>query len=211
MVFLSGFGFFVAVPVPVAQYIDSEWTVGVGEPANAILSARSDPDILIDQETNGGLRNYFLYVLTSHHSFLNLGSPRPVPCFFLCGLLTSLCFAGRSNSERSVWVNMRVRIKFSIWGMATVPVSTASSTNPLRLTSPSVLGNETAVIRYNYGDPSLGTCQETIQGGNHFRYWVQNGPQRNSSAVFMAFSYEHTLQGTCFPWSISLGNISIYC
>lgn len=69
--------------------------------------------------------------------------------------------------------------------------------------------NETAVIRWNYGDPKLGTCKETISGGNHFRYWVQNGPNTNrwltilfvnrtlllnsasnSGAVFMAASYE---------------------
>ncbi|PPQ97411.1 hypothetical protein CVT26_006795 [Gymnopilus dilepis] len=50
--------------------------------------------------------------------------------------------------------------------------------------------NETAVIRWDYGDPQLGTCQETIQGGNHFRYWVQNGPSANSGAIFMALSYE---------------------
>lgn len=37
-------------------------------------------------------------------------------------------------------------------------------------------GNETAVIRWDYGDPSLGTCKESIEGGNHLRYWVQNGP-----------------------------------
>ena len=30
-------------------------------------------------------------------------------------------------------------------------------------------------MRWNYGDPELGTCKETIQGGNHFRYWAQNG------------------------------------
>ena len=48
----------------VGQYIDTEWTVGLGEPVNAILSAKSDPQILIDQETDGGLRNYFLYVLS---------------------------------------------------------------------------------------------------------------------------------------------------
>ena len=28
------------------------------------MSSKSDPDVLIDQEINGGLRNYFLYVLT---------------------------------------------------------------------------------------------------------------------------------------------------
>ncbi|KAJ6583879.1 hypothetical protein DFH09DRAFT_1143695 [Mycena vulgaris] len=50
--------------------------------------------------------------------------------------------------------------------------------------------NETAVLRYNYHDAQLGTCQETIQGGNHFRYWTQNGRSANSSAVFMATSYE---------------------
>ncbi|KAF9564129.1 hypothetical protein CPC08DRAFT_631721 [Agrocybe pediades] len=53
--------------------------------------------------------------------------------------------------------------------------------------------NETAVIRWNYGDPQLGTCKETIQGGNHFRYWVQDGPSANSGAIFMATSYEKSL------------------
>jgi len=81
--------------------------------------------------------------------------------------------------------------------------------NLLRLNSCSVPENETAVIRYNYGDPALGTCQETIQGGNHFRYWVQNGPQRNSSAVFMAISYEHSLQSMSFSGSVLLDPISI--
>ncbi|KAK0202164.1 hypothetical protein DFS33DRAFT_1444033 [Desarmillaria ectypa] len=50
--------------------------------------------------------------------------------------------------------------------------------------------NQTAVMRYNYGDPSVGTCTETVQGGNHFRYWVQNGDGANSGAIFMAVSYE---------------------
>ena len=72
--------------------------------------------------------------------------------------------------------------------------------------------NETAVMRLNYGDPTLGTCKETVEGGNHFRYWVQSGSSANryrfymspsaslyvahllvliqSGAVFMAVSYE---------------------
>ena len=33
------------------------------------------------------------------------------------------------------------------------------------------------MIRYDYGDPTLGTCKETVEGGNHFRYWVQSGSQ----------------------------------
>ena len=39
--------------------------------------------------------------------------------------------------------------------------------------------NETAEFRWNYGDPQLGACKETVQGGDHFRYWMQNGPQGN--------------------------------
>ena len=43
--------------------------------------------------------------------------------------------------------------------------------------------NETSELRWDYGDPSLGTCQETIKGGNHFRYWIQNGPSANRFRV----------------------------
>ncbi|KAJ7490588.1 hypothetical protein FB451DRAFT_622396 [Mycena latifolia] len=50
--------------------------------------------------------------------------------------------------------------------------------------------NETGELRWDYGDPSLGTCQETIKGGNHFRYWPQHGASANSSAWFLATSYE---------------------
>ncbi|KAH7885465.1 hypothetical protein F5I97DRAFT_1810757 [Phlebopus sp. FC_14] len=50
--------------------------------------------------------------------------------------------------------------------------------------------NQTAVIRWDYGNANFGTCQETIEGGNHFRYWVQNGAQADSGAIFMAASYE---------------------
>ncbi|KAF8803437.1 hypothetical protein BYT27DRAFT_7110147 [Phlegmacium glaucopus] len=53
--------------------------------------------------------------------------------------------------------------------------------------------NETGEIRWNYGDAQLGACKETIQGGDHFRYWIQNGPQGDSGAIFMATSYEMPL------------------
>lgn len=124
------------------------------------------------------------------------------------------CVLDHFNSEQSVWASTRVRIKSLTSGMVTVPVCCRIFYNPPHLTLISVPENETAVIRYNYGDPALGTCQETIQGGNHFRYWVQNGPQRNSSAVFMAFSYEHSLQGAFYFISrgyIVFNSISIRC
>lgn len=57
------------------------------------------------------------------------------------------------------------------------------------------LVNETAVIRWDYGDPALGTCTESAEGGNHFRYWIQNGPLANTGAIFMALSYEEPSSG----------------
>lgn len=49
-------------------------------------------------------------------------------------------------------------------------------------------GNKTEreTLRWNYGDPYLGTCRETFEGGNHLRYWIQN----NTGAYFMAVSVE---------------------
>lgn len=46
--------------------------------------------------------------------------------------------------------------------------------------------DEIATIRYNYGDAYVGTCTETINGGNHFRYWIQSGGDADSKAIFMA-------------------------
>jgi hypothetical protein len=52
-------------------------------------------------------------------------------------------------------------------------------------------GNVTEVeeLRWNYGDPYLGTCKETFDGGLHLRYWIQN----NTGAYFMAVSEEMDL------------------
>lgn len=45
-------------------------------------------------------------------------------------------------------------------------------------------------MRWDYGNVQTGTCEETIDGGNHFRYWIQNGSVADSNAVFVAASYE---------------------
>ncbi|OCF43139.1 hypothetical protein I317_02983 [Kwoniella heveanensis CBS 569] len=52
-------------------------------------------------------------------------------------------------------------------------------------------GNVTEVeeLRYNYGNPYIGTCQETFNGGSHLRYWIQN----TTGAYFMAASVEMDL------------------
>ena len=60
----------------------------------------------------------------------------------------------------------------------------------LRDRSNRVPANQTGLLRWDYGDPNFGTCKESVNGGNHFRYWVQNGTDENSGAYFLAASYE---------------------
>ncbi|KAF9458448.1 hypothetical protein BDZ94DRAFT_1325510 [Collybia nuda] len=50
--------------------------------------------------------------------------------------------------------------------------------------------NQTIELREDFGDPNLGTCLESLIGGNHFRVYRQNGPTANSGALFLAVSQE---------------------
>ncbi|KAL7410455.1 hypothetical protein BDY24DRAFT_399883 [Mrakia frigida] len=49
--------------------------------------------------------------------------------------------------------------------------------------------NQTDELRFNFGDIYFGTCTETFNGGNHFRYWTQ----KTSGAIFIAASIEMDL------------------
>ncbi|KAE8219138.1 hypothetical protein CF326_g9017 [Tilletia indica] len=51
--------------------------------------------------------------------------------------------------------------------------------------------NQTDVLRHSYFTDN--TCKETIQGGNHARYWRQNGTSADSRAWFLAASVEMPL------------------
>ncbi|CAD6888294.1 unnamed protein product [Tilletia laevis] len=51
--------------------------------------------------------------------------------------------------------------------------------------------NQTDVLRHSYFTDN--TCKETVQGGNHARYWRQNGTSADSSAWFLAASVEMAL------------------
>ncbi|KAI0322381.1 hypothetical protein OF83DRAFT_799235 [Amylostereum chailletii] len=113
-------------------------TGGLHEPINAIILGTSDNIVLIDQQANGGLRNYF----------------------------QALGFSGECLGQHQ------------------------GAHQQANLGDGNGYLNETAVIRWNYGDPSIGTCKESVIGGNHFRYWVQDGKNGNSGAVFLAVSYE---------------------
>ncbi|KDQ16117.1 hypothetical protein BOTBODRAFT_130344 [Botryobasidium botryosum FD-172 SS1] len=46
--------------------------------------------------------------------------------------------------------------------------------------------DEIAVIRQDFGDSTLGTCLESLTGGNHFRFWRQS----TTGAYFLAASKE---------------------
>jgi hypothetical protein len=118
--------------------VNDTFPPGLGEPINVILLATSDPAVLVDQQTDGGLRNYFL----------------------------SIGFAAECLGQHS------------------------GGDQEANLGDGHGYLNETAVIRLDYGNPTLGTCEETVEGGNHFRYWTQTGSEADSGAVFMAVSYE---------------------
>ena len=44
------------------------------------------------------------------------------------------------------------------------------------------------VLRWNYALPEIGTCRETIEGGAHFRWFIQH--RKNGIAMFLAASLE---------------------
>ncbi|KAK0438332.1 uncharacterized protein EV420DRAFT_1623280 [Desarmillaria tabescens] len=52
--------------------------------------------------------------------------------------------------------------------------------------------NQTMELREDYGNEELGTCLETIIGGNHFRVYRQDGPDAMSGALFLARK-QHTI------------------
>jgi len=54
--------------------------------------------------------------------------------------------------------------------------------------------NQTVELRQDYGDPNLGTCLESLIGGNHLRVYRQNGPEADTGALFLAVSQEEDVE-----------------
>ncbi|KAM0791275.1 hypothetical protein ACM66B_005751 [Microbotryomycetes sp. NB124-2] len=50
--------------------------------------------------------------------------------------------------------------------------------------------NQTGILRYNFYDRYYGTIRQSINGGNHVRYWRQNGSLHDTGAWFLAVSVE---------------------
>ncbi|CAL1707002.1 unnamed protein product [Somion occarium] len=53
--------------------------------------------------------------------------------------------------------------------------------------------NQTIELRQDFGNADIGTCLESLIGGNHFRVFRQNGPNANSGALFLAVSKEENV------------------
>ncbi|BGP55562.1 hypothetical protein JCM8202v2_003167 [Rhodotorula sphaerocarpa] len=49
------------------------------------------------------------------------------------------------------------------------------------------------ILREDFGNLERGTCDESLQGGNHFRMFHQNGSSADSGAWFLAASKEQNL------------------
>ncbi len=53
--------------------------------------------------------------------------------------------------------------------------------------------NQTFELRNDYGNPEIGTCWESLVGGNHLRWWRQNGPNARTNALFLAYVNINTM------------------
>jgi len=54
--------------------------------------------------------------------------------------------------------------------------------------------NQTVELRQDFGNSELGTCLESLIGGNHLRMFRQNGTLANSGALFLAVSKEENVK-----------------
>ncbi|KZT11085.1 uncharacterized protein LAESUDRAFT_721506 [Laetiporus sulphureus 93-53] len=67
--------------------------------------------------------------------------------------------------------------------------------------------NQTIELRQDYGDVEIGTCLESLIGGNHFRVYIQNGTDADSGALFLAVSKEEDVEEdhTIIPDGYNIG------
>ena len=151
------------------QQVDNTYPAGQGEPVNIIISGDSDEEVLADNEDKGGILNYYLCapVTTSVNTFLLMLFGR------------SLHFSGECLGQHA-GSSQRVNLGDGK-GYCTFQSIFHRGYDANHDTV-----NETAVIRWNYYEPQLGACTESINGGNHFRYWVQNG---NDADRYRALHY----------------------
>ncbi|SPO20575.1 uncharacterized protein UTRI_00051 [Ustilago trichophora] len=87
--------------------------------------------------------------------------------------------SGFEEFSRSIYFSPGSCLNISQGGYQTANLGDGSGSVP-----------QTNIMRYNYKQGDGGTCIESLKGGNHFRYWLQNGTAANSGAIFIAASVE---------------------
>jgi len=104
----------------------------------------------------------------------------PSPCVFSSGMLVRFpidLLGSLANALDNIRGVTSRRILVTVTGIVR-PMTPYVALPPTHFPLQSQV-NETAVMRLDYQDATLGTCKETVEGGNHFRYWVQSGDSAN--------------------------------
>lgn len=98
--------------------------------------------------------------------------------------------AGFEEFARSIYFSPGSCLNISEGGYQTANLGDGNGAKP-----------QTNIFRYNYKQGDGGSCIESLKGGNHFRYWIQNGSAADTNAIFIAASVElnSTLHHTIAP------------
>ena len=65
-------------------------------------------------------------------------------------------------------------------------------------------------LRNDFGNPDVGSCWESLVGGNHLRMWHQDGPKARSNALFLAYvNQQHRLFAFLGADCVGVGSVWI--
>lgn len=138
---------------------------------SSVQRRQSDSQGYISPLSNGGS-------MLTGNTASGLGEPLNV---IVSGLSSAgvLNQAGFEEFSRSIYFSPGSCLNISQGGYQTANLGDGDGAQP-----------QTNIMRYNYKQGDGGTCLESLKGGNHFRYWIQNGTAADSGAVFIAASVE---------------------
>ncbi|KAJ7733106.1 hypothetical protein B0H14DRAFT_2996824 [Mycena olivaceomarginata] len=107
------------------------------------------------------------------------------------------------------FLNFARAIGLSVWRWATIPNEIqcqVGGPQTANLGDGNGYVNQTVELRQDYGDVLLGTCLESLIGGNHLRVYRQNGPTANTGALFLAGATQNVVEGhTISPDGYNVG------
>ncbi|KAJ7072480.1 hypothetical protein C8F01DRAFT_1299177 [Mycena amicta] len=141
----------------------------LGEPLNVIISGLSSPSVLTDD----GFVNFAKVTLTLTLTADRYNANKAIGFSTEC--------LGLHLGIRFICVHLKTH-NLAIGGPQTANLGDGNG-----------YVNQTLELRQDYGDPNLGTCLESLIGGNHLRLYRQNGPQADTGALFLAVSQEENV------------------